>query len=214
MGKPNQSTGMWRNGIETIEGLLESVLGKSGIIAKKAKCGNGEGLDECPIRIVRRKLVEPFKLIAVNNPDVFFLSKTKLQANEFEHIRVRCSMDDYFIVDPDGRKDGLSLLWRDRGLLSVRIGLLGDFNEVMDDAEKCGGRRRPRVAMDNFRKVLNDLGLVDIKPDNGWFTWTNNRDGDRVVKERLDKFMVSPNWFKACWGKKSEAKDMTKRVWD
>ncbi|MBA0568742.1 hypothetical protein Golob_006212 [Gossypium lobatum] len=46
---------------------------------------------------------------------------------------------------------------------------------VIDDAKKCGGRRRPKVAMDNFRIIMDDLALVDVKPDKGWFTWTNNR---------------------------------------
>ncbi|MBA0694535.1 hypothetical protein Goari_004818 [Gossypium aridum] len=38
---------------------------------------------------------------------------------------------------------------------------------VIDDAEKCGGRRRPKVAMDNFRIIMDDLALVDVKPDKG-----------------------------------------------
>ncbi|PPR87209.1 hypothetical protein GOBAR_AA33478 [Gossypium barbadense] len=74
----------------------------------------------------------------------------------------------------------------------------------MDDAKKCEGRHRPRVAMDNFRKVMDDLALINIKPNKGWFTWTNNHDRDRVVRERLEKFLVS----------ESEAKDMIKMVWN
>lgn len=31
--------------------------------------------------------------------------------------------------------------------------------------------------------------------DKGWFTWVNNRDGNRIVKERLNRFLMSANAF-------------------
>ncbi|PPR91253.1 hypothetical protein GOBAR_AA29434 [Gossypium barbadense] len=34
---------------------------------------------------------------------------------------------------------------------------------------------------------------VDLKTDNGWFTWVNNREGTARVKERLDRFLMSAN---------------------
>ncbi|KAK5772110.1 hypothetical protein PVK06_048381 [Gossypium arboreum] len=38
-----------------------------------------------------------------------------------------------------------------------------DFNAIMDDAEKKGGRRKPRTLMEDFREVLEELALVDIR---------------------------------------------------
>ncbi|PPD99408.1 hypothetical protein GOBAR_DD03571 [Gossypium barbadense] len=35
----------------------------------------------------------------------------------------------------------------------------------------------------DFRDILDNLALVDIKPDRGWFTWVNNRGGDSVVRQ-------------------------------
>lgn len=67
----------------------------------------------------------------------------------------------------------------------------GDFNEILDDNEKQGGCRKSQVAMDEFRKVVADLALIDVKPDRGWLTWSNNRRGNGLVKERLDRFLVS-----------------------
>lgn len=49
--------------------------------------------------------------------------------------------------------------------------------------------------MEEFRKVIEDLGMVDFKTKKGWFTWTNNWLGDRLVKERIDKFLVSEGWL-------------------
>lgn len=71
----------------------------------------------------------------------------------------------------------------------------GDFNEVMDKNEKYGGRRKARTIMEAFRKVADDLALTDMKLDRGWFTWSNNRKGMGLVKERLDRFLVSTSWL-------------------
>lgn len=49
--------------------------------------------------------------------------------------------------------------------------------------------------MDEFKKVVNKLALVDIQSDKGWFTWTNGKSGEGLVKERLDRFLVSVNWL-------------------
>ncbi|KAA3470354.1 reverse transcriptase [Gossypium australe] len=59
------------------------------------------------------------------------------------------------------------------------------------DAEKEGGRRKPKTFMNDFSELLEELSLVDIKTRIGWFTWSNNREGLSLVKERLDRFLVS-----------------------
>ncbi|KAK5836253.1 hypothetical protein PVK06_012027 [Gossypium arboreum] len=69
----------------------------------------------------------------------------------------------------------------------------GDFNAILDNLKKEGGRRKPQTLMDDFRAVVDDLSLVDLKTDNGWFTWVNNREGTAMVKERLDRFLISAN---------------------
>lgn len=47
--------------------------------------------------------------------------------------------------------------------------------------------------MEDFREVLEELVLVDIKPSKGWFTQVNNRDDNALVKEHLDLFVMSSN---------------------
>ncbi|KAK5833747.1 hypothetical protein PVK06_017601 [Gossypium arboreum] len=71
----------------------------------------------------------------------------------------------------------------------------GDFNAIMDDAEKMRTRRKPRMQIDEFREVLEELPLVDIKTTRGWFAWINNRDGNKLVKKRLDRFVMAANTF-------------------
>ncbi|PPD69613.1 hypothetical protein GOBAR_DD33506 [Gossypium barbadense] len=43
----------------------------------------------------------------------------------------------------------------------------GDFNAIINDAEKARGRRKPRVLMDEFRDEIEELTLIDIKIDKG-----------------------------------------------
>ncbi|KAH1074148.1 hypothetical protein J1N35_026476 [Gossypium stocksii] len=53
---------------------------------------------------------------------------------------------------------------------------------MLNDVEKNGGRRIVRAHINKFRDVLDDLALVDIKPDRG--------EGDKLIKERLDRFFI------------------------
>ncbi|KAB2084955.1 hypothetical protein ES319_A05G369500v1 [Gossypium barbadense] len=48
--------------------------------------------------------------------------------------------------------------------------------------------------MDDFQMVMDELALVDVKPDKGWFTWTNNHEGNSEVRECLDRFLVLASW--------------------
>lgn len=49
--------------------------------------------------------------------------------------------------------------------------------------------------MEDFRRVVDDLALTNVKLDRGWFTWSNNKRGHGLVKERLDRFFVSTSWL-------------------
>ncbi|KAK8351680.1 hypothetical protein V6Z11_A05G048900 [Gossypium hirsutum] len=95
--------------------------------------------------------------------------------------------------DPSSRLQAWNMLRRVH--CSVNEGWIigGDFNAILNDSEKEGGQRKPNVLMEEFSNILEELKLVDVKPCNGWFTWTNNREGDRLVKEKLDRFVDSEN---------------------
>ncbi|KAA3473667.1 reverse transcriptase [Gossypium australe] len=68
----------------------------------------------------------------------------------------------------------------------------GDFNAIINDAEKEGGHRKSRVTMDEFRDVMEELTLVDMKTDKDWFTWVNNHDGNNMLVARIDKLIDGP----------------------
>ncbi|GMI95249.1 hypothetical protein HRI_003194200 [Hibiscus trionum] len=71
----------------------------------------------------------------------------------------------------------------------------GDLNDILDLSEKEGGRRKPRVEMEEFKDALLRNGLWDLKPDIGWFTWHSGTNAANLVKERLDRFVASIAWI-------------------
>ncbi|KAK8264701.1 hypothetical protein V6Z12_D12G127100, partial [Gossypium hirsutum] len=181
------------------------------------------------------------QLLAVNNPDIIFLSETKMSATDFRRVQNNCRLQNGLAVNSEGRSGGLALMWRDGMNVSIqnyskhhidsmvrlennktirvtgfyghanpnrrrsswdilrRVGesvreewvIGGDFNAILNDAEKEGGRRGVRAQMNEFKAVMDEMALVDIKPDSGWFTWVKNRDEGRLIKERLDRFLTS-----------------------
>ncbi|KAL4388623.1 hypothetical protein GQ457_09G020920 [Hibiscus cannabinus] len=71
----------------------------------------------------------------------------------------------------------------------------GDFNELLCHSEKEGGRRKPRGLIDNFRDCLHRNDLFDCKPSSGWFTFTYTNGSHGAIRERLDRFVASPDWL-------------------
>ncbi|TYJ11246.1 hypothetical protein E1A91_A11G262500v1, partial [Gossypium mustelinum] len=97
----------------------------------------------------------------------------------------------YGHANPNLRSNSWEMLEKVGGLVREDWVVGGDFNAILNEAEKDGGRRKVRAHMDEFKDVLDNLALVDIKPVRGWFTWANNRSGGNMIKERLDRFVTS-----------------------
>lgn len=65
----------------------------------------------------------------------------------------------------------------------------GDFNFVLSLEKKRGGLSRLGHASNLFRAQVDSLSLVDVKPYNGTFTWSNRWSGHEAIYEKLDKFL-------------------------
>ncbi|KAB2024682.1 hypothetical protein ES319_D06G103000v1 [Gossypium barbadense] len=97
----------------------------------------------------------------------------------------------YGQTEPSLRNEAWDMLRRVKNTVNEGWIVRGDFNAILNDSEKDGGRRKSRAGMDEFGDILDELSLRDVKTFNGWFTWSNNREGNRMVKERLDRFVIS-----------------------
>jgi hypothetical protein len=71
---------------------------------------------------------------------------------------------------------------------------IGDFNFVIDQSKKLGGRPVANSSHCPFRNFIDHLGLVELGFVGNPFTWCNNRQGIATIKERLDKGLASHDW--------------------
>ncbi|KAL9660265.1 hypothetical protein QQ045_025078 [Rhodiola kirilowii] len=85
----------------------------------------------------------------------------------------------------------LRRLGEDRGLPWV---VIGDFNEVVCLSEVQGGRGRNDWQMENFRRVLSDCQLSDLRYSGYPFTYSNRREGEAKVRARLDRAVANVDW--------------------
>uniref|UniRef100_A0A2N9GXY8 Reverse transcriptase domain-containing protein n=1 Tax=Fagus sylvatica TaxID=28930 RepID=A0A2N9GXY8_FAGSY len=71
----------------------------------------------------------------------------------------------------------------------------GDFNEIVDNGEKLGFRKRAQRLMNNFREALTDCGLSDLGFQGPKFTWTNLQSNENVIFARLDRGVSTREWI-------------------
>ncbi|KAF5468931.1 hypothetical protein F2P56_013039 [Juglans regia] len=90
----------------------------------------------------------------------------------------------------------------DLGWLCVR-----DFNEIVTTNEKSGGMLRPYRQMVSFRKALEECELSDMGFVGNKYTWSNNRYGDELTKERLDRGLCNAIW--ASWNPRAVVLSLT-----
>ncbi|KAF5451994.1 hypothetical protein F2P56_027039 [Juglans regia] len=77
----------------------------------------------------------------------------------------------------------------DRGWL-----MMGDFNEILSNYEKRGGRIRQECQMRDFRQFLDECEMMDLGFNGNQFTWWNGRDQQHSICERLDHFLANMQW--------------------
>jgi hypothetical protein len=58
-------------------------------------------------------------------------------------------------------------------------------------AEKKGGTRRLDRDAKEFSAFIEAMEMVDIRTNNGQFTWNNKRINHYQVATRIDRFLVS-----------------------
>ncbi|XP_042942656.1 uncharacterized protein LOC122276824 [Carya illinoinensis] len=73
--------------------------------------------------------------------------------------------------------------------------VFGDFNEILYQHEKWGGRDRLERQMLAFRQVVNDCSLRDIGFRGPKYTWCNGRESCSSISVRLDRLFGNPQWW-------------------
>lgn len=74
--------------------------------------------------------------------------------------------------------------------------IAGDFNYIIRSHEKMGGRHYDdSIDFREFRRFIDDLGLIDLGYTGLRFTWYNNWIGMARVWERIDQALATTDWF-------------------
>ena len=71
--------------------------------------------------------------------------------------------------------------------------LAGDFNEPLMGEDKFGGRAVSANRSLLFKECLDKCSMMDIGFPRPRFTWTNKRNIQALIQERIDRFFVNPN---------------------
>ncbi|KAK4397026.1 hypothetical protein Sango_1539200 [Sesamum angolense] len=72
--------------------------------------------------------------------------------------------------------------------------IAGDFNEILDDSEKRGGRPRPLWQVRRFREALVSIDVYDLGFEGDPFTWCNRHPEPDIIFERLDRACADSEW--------------------
>lgn len=71
---------------------------------------------------------------------------------------------------------------------------VGDFNEIVDQAEKSGAVLQREGQMEQFRTTLENCNLSDLGFKGSKFTWRNYRSDESFMKERLERVVANHEW--------------------
>lgn len=71
---------------------------------------------------------------------------------------------------------------------------LGDFNEILNNQEKIGGRIRPEISFGDFRTMMRSCGFTDLKTIGNRFSWVVQH-GNHQVECCLGRTMETSEWF-------------------
>ncbi|CAN1221989.1 hypothetical protein LINGRAPRIM_LOCUS458 [Linum grandiflorum] len=72
--------------------------------------------------------------------------------------------------------------------------LIGDFNSICFNYEKEGGNTVTVASTAPFRNFMFNNNLLDLGFQGDPFTWSNGRQGNDHIKERLDRAISNNSW--------------------
>jgi hypothetical protein len=73
--------------------------------------------------------------------------------------------------------------------------VIGDFNDLLSQADKKGRLPHPNWLCTGFRSAVNDCDLTDIQLEGYPFTWIKSSGTDHMIEERLDRALASSDWL-------------------
>ena len=72
--------------------------------------------------------------------------------------------------------------------------MAGDFNKPLIDEDKFGGKGFNINQSLAFKDCLDRCNMVDMGFSSPRYTWTNKRDFNNLILEKIDRFFMNPDW--------------------
>lgn len=72
--------------------------------------------------------------------------------------------------------------------------VIGDFNEMWHMDDKKVGRPLSYSRLSRAHQWTDALNLLDLGFQGQPYTWSNRREGEELVSERLDRVLCNPEW--------------------
>ncbi|XP_075655041.1 uncharacterized protein LOC142625236 [Castanea sativa] len=73
--------------------------------------------------------------------------------------------------------------------------IAGDFNKVLAEGDKFGGRYISSNRSLLFKECVDHCNIIDLGFVGTRFTWTNRRNINALVQERIDWFFANLRWY-------------------
>ena len=72
--------------------------------------------------------------------------------------------------------------------------IVGDFNEPLVNDDKFGGRVVSLNRSLLFKECLDKCNMINIGFTRPRYSWTNRREIQVLIQERIDRFFMNPKW--------------------
>lgn len=70
----------------------------------------------------------------------------------------------------------------------------GNFNEIGNQEDKQGGKKRVESSFNPFRTFNRDIEMREVAYRRRRWIWASNRQGEGFIEERLDMCFGSADW--------------------
>ncbi|GAU36575.1 hypothetical protein TSUD_362450 [Trifolium subterraneum] len=118
--------------------------------------------------------------------------KDSMKDDQWGEWRLTCY---YGFPERSRRRAAWDLLRELRNMSSIPWCIIGDFNDLLSQADKKGIHPHPNGLCMGFKQAFSDCDLTDIPIEGHPFTWIKNRGTPHVIEERLDRAMTSASWL-------------------
>ncbi|XP_075633780.1 uncharacterized protein LOC142606285 [Castanea sativa] len=131
--------------------------------------------------------------------EVTQMANTKLEIHVFVKVHSSDFSWIFSAVYASPRLEERTILWNNLATVAKYHNLpwviARDFNEPLNTNDKFGGRVTTVKRSLLFKECLDKCNMIDLGFSGPRFTWTNRREVDALIQERIDRFFVNPKWF-------------------